>query len=69
VARTVTDLLARGQTDGDIRRDLDPETGAWWLISLLASRGIRSAAMPDRSRQEAQLGAMTLEALTGRATP
>jgi AcrR family transcriptional regulator len=68
VARTVTDLLARGQADGDIRRDLDPETGAWWLISLLASRGIRTAAMPDRSRQEAQLGAMTLEALTGRAT-
>jgi AcrR family transcriptional regulator len=68
VARTVTDLLAHGQADGDIRRDLDPETGAWWLISLLASRGIRSTAMPDRSRQEAQLGAMTLEALTGRAT-
>jgi AcrR family transcriptional regulator len=64
VARTLADLLARGQADGSVRPDLDPRTAAWWLLSFLASQGFRSAAMPDRSRLEAQLGTMTLQALT-----
>lgn len=67
VAQTLVDLLARGQAEGDVRRDLDPETGAWWLLSMFASRGILTAAMPDSRRHEVQLGALTLEALTGRA--
>jgi AcrR family transcriptional regulator len=64
VARTLADLLARGQTEGSVRRDLDPQTGAWWLLCLLASQGFRTATMPDRRRLEAKLGAMTLQALT-----
>jgi AcrR family transcriptional regulator len=64
VARTLAELLARGQADGSVRRDLDPRTGSWWLLSLLASQDFRAATMPDRARLEAQLGAMTLQALT-----
>jgi AcrR family transcriptional regulator len=64
VARTLADLLARGQAEGSIRPDLDPQTGAWWLLSLLASRGFRAATMPNRTQLEAQLGALTLQALT-----
>ena len=64
LARTVADLLERGQAEGSVRRDLDPEAAAWWLLSLLASQGFRSAAMPNRAPTEAKLGAMTLQTLT-----
>jgi AcrR family transcriptional regulator len=63
LAQTLAGLLARGQADGSVRPDLDPQTGAWWLLSLLATRGFRAATMPDRGRLEAQVAAMTLEAL------
>jgi AcrR family transcriptional regulator len=64
LARTIADLLERGQAEGSVRRDLDPDAAAWWLLSLLASQGFRSTAMPNRGRTEAQLGAMTLQTLT-----
>jgi AcrR family transcriptional regulator len=64
VARALADLLARGRDEGSVRRDLDPQTGAWWLLSLLVSQDFRAATMPDRARLEAQLAAMTLRALT-----
>ena len=64
LARTIADLIERGQAEGSVRRDLDPEAAAWWLLSLLASQGFRSATMPNRVRTEAQLGAMTLQTLT-----
>jgi AcrR family transcriptional regulator len=64
LGRTIADLLARGQAEGSVRPELDPQAAAWWLLSLLASQGFRSATMPDRRRLEAELGAITLEALT-----
>jgi AcrR family transcriptional regulator len=64
LARTIADLLERGQAEGSVRRDLDPQAAAWWLLSLFASQGFRSATMPDRRRLEAQLAAMTLQTLT-----
>jgi AcrR family transcriptional regulator len=64
VAGTVTELFTRGQKEGSIRQDLDPETSAWWLLSLLASQEFRFTAMPDRERLEGRLGAMTLRLLT-----
>jgi AcrR family transcriptional regulator len=63
VAGTVAELLAEGQREGSVRPDLDPETGAWWLLSLLASQGFRTAAVPDPDRLEAGVGAMTLRML------
>lgn len=64
VARTLADLLARGQADGSVRHDLDPTTGAWWLLSFLATRHLRAATMPHQSRLEAQLSALTLRVLS-----
>jgi AcrR family transcriptional regulator len=63
LARTIADLLARGQAEGSVRPNLDPQAAAWWLLSLLASQGFRSATMPDRRRLEAELGAITLRTL------
>ena len=63
VAATVAELLAEGQRDGSVRPDLDPETAAWWLLSLVASQGFRTAAVPDPARLEAGVGAMTLRML------
>jgi len=69
VARTLAGLLARGQVEGGVWPDLDPPTGAWWLLSFLASRGFREATMPNGAELERRLGAMTLHALTGRPLP
>jgi AcrR family transcriptional regulator len=63
VAQTLTDLLTRGQAEGSVRPDLDPQTAAWWLLSLLATQGFRAATMPNHAHQEAKLGAMTLQML------
>jgi AcrR family transcriptional regulator len=64
LARTIADLLGRGQAEGSVRRDLDPQAAAWWLLSLLASQGFRSATMPGPRHLEAELGAITLQTLT-----
>lgn len=68
IAGALTELFARARRDGDVAGDLDPEAGAWWLLSLLASQEFRRAALPegDRGRVEARLGTLTLRAFTGR---
>lgn len=63
VAGHLTDLLRRGQADGDIRADLDPEAAAWLLLSILSAVPFRSAAMPDPERLEAGVAAIALQAL------
>jgi AcrR family transcriptional regulator len=63
LARTIADLLARGQAEGSVRPDLDPQAAAWWLLSLLASQGFRAATMPARRRLETELAEMTLRTL------
>ncbi|MBP8535539.1 TetR/AcrR family transcriptional regulator [Streptomyces sp. MK37H] len=60
----IADLLRQGQRDGDIRPDLDPETGAWWLMSLLNSHHFRTAVMDDRTAIESGLTRLLLESLT-----
>jgi AcrR family transcriptional regulator len=64
LARTIADLLARGQAEGSVRRELDPQAASWWLLSLLASHRFRKATMPDRRRLEAELRAISLQTLT-----
>ena len=66
VASHLADLLRRGQADGDIRADLDPEPAAWLLLSVLSARPFRTAAMPDRDRLETGGAALTLRALVQR---
>lgn len=50
LAGHLADLLRRGQADGDIRADLDPEAGAWLLLSVLSAQPLRAAAMPGAPR-------------------
>ena len=64
VAAALADLLARGQAEGSVRHDLDPQASAWWLLSFLATRAFRAAMTPDGGHLETQLAAMTLRALT-----
>ncbi|AUY53434.1 TetR/AcrR family transcriptional regulator [Streptomyces sp. CB01881] len=63
VAAALADLLADGQRDGSIRSDVEPETGAWWLVSLLASQQFRFAVAPEPAQWEGKLGALTLSSL------
>ncbi|MEV7770289.1 TetR/AcrR family transcriptional regulator [Kitasatospora sp. NPDC086791] len=65
IAATLAELLADGQRDGSVRPDLEPATGAWWLISLLASQQFRFAVAPGVEGLEGELGGLTLDALLG----
>ena len=65
VARTLTQLFAEGQATGELRRDIDPSTAAWWLLSFFASHGFRTAVMPARAQREAELGRLALLTLVG----
>lgn len=66
VAATLAELMAQGQSDGSLRGDVDAEAGAWWVVSLLASHGLRRVAVSDHARVERELGSMTLEVLAAR---
>ncbi|MFG3166062.1 TetR/AcrR family transcriptional regulator [Streptomyces sp. NPDC048200] len=63
VADMLAGLLSRGQSAGDIRDDIDPQTAAWWLVSLLAGRSFRAAVVPDRDAMEAELTELALRSL------
>ncbi len=63
LAGHLADLLRRGQADGDIRADLDPEAGAWLLLSVLSAQPLRAAAMPGAPGEDA-VAALALRALT-----
>jgi AcrR family transcriptional regulator len=42
----LADIVRQGQQDGSVRGDIDPETAAWLLVSVLATRPLRDGAMP-----------------------
>ena len=46
LAAHLADLIQRGQADGGIRADADPQAAAWLLLSVLSARRLRTAAMP-----------------------
>ena len=46
LAGHLADIVRQGQRDGSVRADTEPEPTAWLLISLLAARPLRDAAMP-----------------------
>ncbi|MFE9494350.1 TetR/AcrR family transcriptional regulator [Streptomyces collinus] len=66
LADMLAGLLERGRSAGDIRRDVDPRTAAWWLVSLLAGRSFRAAVVPERDKVEAELTDLALRALLSR---
>jgi AcrR family transcriptional regulator len=69
VAGHLADLIRRGQADGDIRQDADPEAAAWLLLSIMSARPLYAAAMPGRDRLEPGVTALALRALTVTGPP
>ena len=63
VAEHLGDLVRRGQADGDVRADLDPEAAAWLLLSVLSARPLRAAVLPDPDQLEGRVAAVALGAL------
>jgi AcrR family transcriptional regulator len=63
LADHLADLLRRGQADGSIRAEADPEAAAWLLLSILSARPWRAAVMPDPVRLEGDVVALALQAL------
>jgi AcrR family transcriptional regulator len=61
VAAHLADLVRHAQACGGARPDADPEAAAWLLLSVLAARRMRAAAMPDSL--EAAFTALALQAL------
>ena len=56
-------LVRRGQADGSIRADADPEAAAWMLLSVLSARSWRAAVMPGPDRLEGDVAGLSLQAL------
>ena len=66
VAAHLADLVRRGQADGSIRADVDPEAAAWLLLSVLATRPLRAGAMASADRLEPDVGGLALRAIVPR---
>jgi AcrR family transcriptional regulator len=69
-ARALADHLAtlirRGQAEGDLRTDVDPDAASWLLLSVLATRPLRANAMPHTRRHEPAVAALALHTLLAR---
>jgi AcrR family transcriptional regulator len=63
IADHLTDVIRRGQADGDIRADLDPEAAAWLVLSVLSTRAFRMKVMPGRDGLEDGVTALASQAL------
>jgi AcrR family transcriptional regulator len=63
-AIAITNLLERGRADGELRDDLDTQTAAWWLLSMVASQKFRRHTAADPGAVEARLAESTLAFLT-----
>jgi AcrR family transcriptional regulator len=61
VAGHLADLVRHAQARDEARADADPEAAAWLLLSVLAARRLRAAAMPDDL--EPAVTALALQAL------
>jgi hypothetical protein len=60
LAGHLADLVRRGQADGSIRADADPEASAWMVLSVLSARPWRAAVMPGPGRGVAGLALQAL---------
>ena len=63
VAAHLADLVRRGQGDGSVRDDVNPEAAAWLLLSVLATRPLRAGAMPGADGLEPDVGGLALGAI------
>ncbi len=62
VAAHLADLIRRGQRDGSVRRDVNPEAAAWLVLSVLATRPLRAGAATDAGI-ERDVDALALRAI------
>ena len=62
VAAHLADLIRHARAHEAISDDIDPEAAAWLLLSVIAARRLRSAAMPGGL--EPEVSALALRALT-----
>jgi AcrR family transcriptional regulator len=46
LAGHLADIVRRGQQDGSVRADIDPDPAAWLLVSVLATGPLTGTAMP-----------------------
>jgi AcrR family transcriptional regulator len=63
IAGHLAGLVRRGQADGDIRDDADPEAAAWLLLSVLSTRSLRAAGVPGAADLEPHVAALALGAI------
>jgi AcrR family transcriptional regulator len=63
VAAHLADLVRRGQGDGSVRGDVNPEAAAWLLLSVLATRPLRAGAMAGAGGLEPEVGVLALGAI------
>ncbi len=63
VAGHLAGLVRRGQADGDIRDDVDPDAAAWLLLSVLSTRSLRAAGLPGVAHLEPRVAALALGAI------
>jgi AcrR family transcriptional regulator len=63
IAGHLASLVRRGQADGDIRGDTDPDAAAWLLLSVLSTRSFRAAGMPRAAHLEPRVAALALGAI------
>ena len=63
LAGHLADLVRRGQADGSIRADADPQAAAWMLLSVLSARPWRAAVMSGPGRLEGDVADLALQAL------
>jgi AcrR family transcriptional regulator len=63
IAGHLAGLVRRGQADGDIRDDIDPEAAAWLLLSVLSTRSLRGAGVPRAAHLEPRVAALALGAI------
>lgn len=64
VAAHLTDMIRHARAHGSIGEDVNPEAAAWLLLSVLASRRLRLAAMP--AGLEREVNGLALGALAPR---
>lgn len=64
VAAHLADLIRHAQSHGGFGEDINPEAAAWFLLSVISARRLRSAVMP--ARLEPEVTALTLRALAPR---
>lgn len=63
VAAHLADLVRRGQGDGSVRGDVNPEAAAWLVLSVLAARPLRAGAMAGAGELEPEVGGLALRAI------